>query len=372
MSDDPRERYDVLLTQPLTRDERGQWLVCRHAEVLDVATAPEVFSSAVSRFLQVPNGLDGDAHAAARALFDPFFGPARMADLEPTVRHIADDLVAALDPGVPFDAVQELGARFAVRAQSAWLGWPSELEPELLDWVEANNAASRSGDLDRTAAVAARFNAIIHSLIEPRRAAGDNAPDDVTTELVRLLDAEGRPLSDDVLVSVLRNWTGGDLGSIALCVGVVVHWLATHPEHQDQLRASTDADLVAAIDEILRMDDPFVSNRRLATAQAEVGGQVVAPGERLVLNWTAANRDPAVFGDPDEFDPAGHAAANLVYGVGPHVCPGRPLATLELRVIVRALLESGSLELDPEGHPEREQPPVGGFHRLAAVLRRPS
>lgn len=370
MSRDPRKHYDALRSLPPARDERGRWVIARHADVVAVAADPVTFSSAVSRFLQVPNGLDGEAHRAARALLDPFFAADRMEAFEPAIRSVADDLVAELVDKQMFDAVGGLGATFAVRGQSVWLGWPAHLESELLDWMEDNHAASRSGDLARTAAVAAHFDAIVRSVLDVRRAAGAAAPNDLTTELVRLVDANGQPLRDEVLVSILRNWTGGDLGSIALCAGVVLHGLAEQPDLQRHLRSASDAELLAAIDEFLRLDDPFVSNRRVATRAAEVGGHPVAAGEQLVLNWTAANRDPDAFDGAESFDPQSHAAANLVYGTGPHICPGRPLASLELLVLTRALLDAGQVSLAPDSEPEREQPPVGGFRHLPVVLHR--
>ncbi len=363
---DPREAYDAMRAEPLARDASGRPVLCRHADVVAAATDPVTYSSAVSRFLQVPNGLDGEAHRAARALLDPFFAPERMAALEPVVTQVAEQVVSDLPLDLPWDAVTEVGARFAVRAQSVWLGWPADLEPTLLSWMEDNHAATRSGNLSRTAAVAEHFNSIIRSLLAVRR--GPDAPDDLTAELIRLRDADGDPLPDEMLVSVLRNWTGGDLGSLALCTGVVARWLAVNPRHQHPLREAPDSQLDAAIDEILRIDDPFVFNRRVTTTATTVGGQPIGAGERVVLNWTAANRDPAVFGDPDAFDPAANAAANLVYGTGPHVCPGRPLATLELRVLIRALLRRGRLEPGPQP-PERERPPVGGFRRVPVILR---
>jgi len=366
--DDPRECYDSLRSQPLSQDERGQWMVCRHADVVGVATSPVMYSSAVSRFLQVPNGLDGPTHAHARAILDPFFAPERMSELEPLLDEVARALVGGLPRGEAFDAVGELGARFAVRAQSAWLGWPAALEERLLTWMADNHAASRSGDLDQTAAVAERFDTLINGIIAPRRQAGDDPAADVTTELVRIRDADGALLPDDVLVSVLRNWTGGDLGSIALCVGVVAHWLSTHLDLQVELRDAPDAELAAAIDEMLRIDDPFVSNRRVTTGEVVLAGMALDGGERVVINWTAANRDPLVFGEPNTFDPVRHAAKNIVYGIGPHVCPGRPLATLELVVLVRALLTAGRLELAPGRVPVREEPPVGGFEILPVIL----
>ncbi|KAA1424793.1 cytochrome P450 [Mumia zhuanghuii] len=356
------------LSEPFPRTARdglGRLVLRRHADVVAAAHDPATFSSAVSRYLQVPNGLDGAEHAAFRRLLDPFFAPERMSALAPALERTAHGVVAALGVGT-FDAVSVLGARFAVRAQSVWLGWPTDLEDELLAWVEDNRAASRSGDVARTTKVAERFDAIIRSLLAARR--DDGVPVDVTTELMGLKTEDGRGLTDAELVSILRNWTGGDLSSLALCTGVVVHWLATHPAHQPALAVADDESLDAAIVEMLRLDDPFVSNRRIATSDTTAGGCPVAAGDRLVLDWRAANRDPDAFADADSYDPDGHAAANLVYGTGPHVCPGRPLATLELRILVRTLLAAGRVTLDDSHRPVREEAPAAGFRSVSVTL----
>lgn len=342
----------------------------RHADVVAAALDPLTFSSRVSRHLKVPNGLDGAEHARFRALIDRYLAPAPVARLEPELRRIAADLAGSLPRDGAVDAVGAIGARFAVRAQSAWLGWPAELEEVLLRWMDDNRAATRSRQPARTAAIAERFDRIVHSLIDARRAAGAAAPDDVTTALLRER-LEGRPLSDEEIVSILRNWTAGDLGSIAACVGVIVHRLAVDAELQDRFRAAgrDAADLDPEIDEILRSDDPFVANQRVVTAVVEVGGRRIDAGERVLLDWTAANRDPAVFDDPDAHRPAANAPHNLVYGIGPHVCPGRGLATLELRVAIEELLAAtGAIALAPGPGPTREAAPYGGFATVPVVL----
>lgn len=350
------------------RDAKG-WTLLRHEDVVRAAQDPETFSSAVSRHLQIPNGLDGTEHARFRAVTDPFFGPGPMAELAPRLRMVAADVVRTLPEGRPFDAVSALGSPYAVRATSAWLGWPADLEPELLQWMRDNHAATRSGDLHRTTEVAERFDRMIRTLVDARRDAGDAAPDDVTTELTRAT-VEGRALTDEEIVSILRNWTAGDLASIALCVGVVARYLSEHPDVQTSVRAGAgDARaLDRAIDEILRIDDPFVANRRRATRDVEVGGRAVGAGDVVVFSWTAANRDPDRFGDADAFEPERNAAGNLVYGTGPHVCPGRPLATLELRLVLQELLRATVwLELAPDEESEREVPPLGGYRRAPVV-----
>lgn len=366
---DPVAAYDELRARcPVAHGPSGAWTLFRHGDVMAAALDHETFSNRVSRHLQVPNGLDGPEHTAFRAVVERYFTRERMAGLEPTIRRVATDLVAQLEVPGTADAV-EMGSSFAVRAQSAWLGWPADREAELLRWMADNQAATRSRDRTRTAEVARRFDAIIRSLLTERRERGDTT-EDVTAQLMRERVA-GRALTDEEIVSVLRNWTGGDLGSMALCTGVVLGYLADHPDLQDRLRAGVpDREFDAVLDEILRIDDPFVQNRRVTTRPVTLDGHRFAPGDRVFLNWTAANRDPRVFGDPEAFEPGAHAPYNLVYGIGKHVCPGRPLATLELRALTSAVLgATASIEAHPQRRRTRELPPVGGFSGVPLRLR---
>ena len=379
---EPRTAADEQRAEaPLARAPDGSWVVLGHEEATVVASEDESFSSAVSRFLQVPGGLDGAEHAAFREVTDPFFGPERMDALAPLMREIAAGLVEELladvgEAGTEVNAVAAIGAVFAVRAQTAWLGWPSSLEPELLQWMIDNHEASRSRDLARTAAVAERFDELIRGVVAPRRALGAEAPVDVTTELmglrVPLPDPEvpgstERALRDEEIVSILRNWTGGDLGSIALCVGVLLTALARAPELAERMRLGPFAEAAAIVDELLRIDDPFVSNRRVATCPVTLAGQEIAEGERVMIHWTSANRDERIFPEPDAVDPHANAPHNLVYGIGRHVCPGRPLATLELVVVVQELLAVADLR-PAQTAGEREIAPLGGWAHAPVVL----
>jgi cytochrome P450 len=350
---------------PLAESPRGVTLF-RHADVIAAANDPATFSSAASAHRMVPNSLDPPEHTAFRAVIDPFFTPERMAALEPRVRRIAQEIVDRLPRGATVDAVTEIGYPFAVCAQADWLGWQG-IEDELLAWMADNHAATRSKDRSRTAAVAAAFDDLVLRQVRRRRDAGAVAPDDPTSELLSVR-VNGELLPDADIVSILRNWTAGDLGSIAASLGVVIHFLATHPDVQEALRAQP-GHLSHAIDEMLRIDDPFLVNRRVATKDTQVGGYDLPCGTRVYLNWTSANRDEAVFGDPDAYRPEENARHNLVYGTGIHVCPGRPLATMELVVVVQTLAASAHIELAPDAEPARETYPLGGWRRVPVRLR---
>ena len=368
---DPRAYTDPL--RPLhgiVRNAQGEWVLLRHALVVQAALDHERFSNAVSSHLQIPNGLDADEHTAHRAALDVFLDAQALAPFHERFRRVAAELLAALPRGVAVDAVSQLGARYAVRAQSAWLSWPADLEERLVAWVAENHAATRSGDRAWTQRVAQSFDDIIRTVLDHcRGAAREHDAENVTARLMRT-EVNGKPLGEAQIVSVLRNWTGGDLGSMALCVGVLLHYLATQPALQSRLRAGVpDAEFDAVIDEILRIDDPFVSNRRVTTCPVTIGGVALPEGARVKLNWTSANRDAAVFGDPDAMDPQRNAPHNLVYGIGKHVCPGRLLATLQMRILLRELLvATASITLDAQQPAERAISPVGGWAKLPVVL----
>ena len=384
LTDDLRQQHDVI------KNEAGEWVLLRHADVVAAALDEKRFSSQVSRFLQVPNGLDGAEHEHFRALIDSYLSKEALMLYVPVFKKVATELMSELPKGKTLNAVDDIGAVFAVRAQCAWLGWPAELEPRLLQWMRDNHSASRSKDNARMAQVAQDFDDIIRLVISPYRNADAmagmfNASIDVNSVNINSVNINsidmnsitaklccerinGRELSEAELVSILRNWTGGDLGSIALCVGVIIAYIAQHPEQVNVWTKASDSELEAIIDEILRIDDPFVSNRRITTCPVAIGAYKLPKGARVQLNWTSANRDEVVFGD-NGFAPEAHAAANLVYGIGKHVCPGRLLATWQLRIATQALLTYfKDLQLAADFPLEREQPPLGGYSNVPVVL----
>lgn len=363
---DQRTAYDAMRERcPVAHSQALHYSVLRHADVLRVVQDHDTFSSIVSEHQAVPNGYDPPAHSAYRAALDPFLSPGRVAQFEPACRQLAAHAVQeALSIG-EIETHQEFALPFAVRVQSAYLGWPHSVQDELLGWLARSHAATRSGERAQTQAVAQEFEDLVERV---RRAREHAAPDqDICTELMHLrIGARRLDLAE--LASVLRNWTVGEVGTISASVGVLLHWLASHPGWQQRLRAEP-ALLPEAIDEVLRIDGPLVANRRRTTCPVTLAGRALPEGARVSVHWVAANRDPRAFDAPETFRLGRDPELNLLYGAGIHVCPGAPLARMELRVLIEEVLARCAQITLAAGHvPARAAYPDAGFSRLRVVL----
>lgn len=367
---DPLSAYDRMRRRcPVAHSDYLDWSVFRHADVMRALSDPDTFSSHTSRRVAVPHSMDPPEHAAYRAIIDPYFSPERMAEFRPACRRLCAERVAALPTDEPVEIMAALAYPFALRVQCAFLGWPDTVHEPLRQWLHKKNAAVTAGNREAIAAVATEFDRTIRELLAVRRGAGAAAPDDATTRLMRET-LHGRALTDTEIVSILRNWTVGELGTLAASVGIIVVYLAHRPELQERLRRHPER-IVAANDEILRIHPPLIANRRRTTCPVHMGGRMIERGERLTLLWASANRDEAVFGDPDAFRPDRDPGLNLLYGAGIHACPGARLARLELEAVVRALLRA-TRALEPAGgeSPAPAAYPAGGYRHAHVVLRR--
>lgn len=355
--------YDALrATSPLVQNPDGSWAVLRHADVVRVLDDHNTFSNVVSARVSVPNGMDPPVHTRFRSIVDRYYTPDRMAAFAPVVQRVAADLVDALPRGRGVDIMAALAEPFANHVQCAFMGWPDRIREPLTEWMRRNQAAIRAQDRQAMADVAIEFDAHIGEQLEARRAAGADAPDDNTTRLLHET-VEGRGLTDDELVSIVRNWTVGELGTIAASVGIIVHHLATRPGTLAALRTG-DVDLANASDEILRMHAPLLASRRRTTTEVSLGGHTIPTGARIVIAWGSANRDQQVMGDPDQFRLDRDPEVNLLYGRGIHACPGAPLARMELATLVQVLLDAtNSIELG-DAQPVWSTHPASGFSRL--------
>ncbi len=354
--------YDAMRERcPVAYDGGDSWTVFGHADTLAVVDDTAGYSNEVSRHLQVPNGFDGDTHRAYREIVDRYFTAERMAEFEPRLRRITADLVATLPHGVDVDAMDVLAEPFAGDATCAFMGWPDSLREPLRQWTDKNRRATLAVDREAMAAIAVEFDGHIREQLDARRGATDPTGRLLTEHV------DGRALTDEEIVSVIRNWTVGELSTIAASIGVVAHFLAHHPQVQHRLRADPSL-LDAATDEIQRITSPFVASRRRVTAPTTLAGTDLAEGDRVYVVWASANRDPRVFDNPDEFRLDRNPDANLVYGRGAHYCPGAPLARLELRVLFEELFAATSTLEPGADTPVTAHYPTGGFSRLPLRL----
>lgn len=365
MKNDPNEVWDNRReTCPVHRDERLGWVLTRHADITRVLHDYHTFSNQVSHHLSVPNGMDPPEHTPYRRLIEPYFSPARMADFNPECRRIAAELfrrVVAAGPDVEVQSA--IGFPFAARVQCRFLGWPEAMEQALLDWAARNLRAIR--DLDRAALAenARRFEELIEGQLRARRDANAGPETDLTARLMHET-VNDRGLRDEEIVSILRNWTAGEVATISASVGILAHYLATHPEIQQTLRTEPGR-IPYAIDEILRIQGPLLTNRRKTVCPARVVETEIPANEPVTIYWPSGNRDPRSFSDPLAFRWDRDLKDSLLYGAGIHVCPGAPLARMELKLIVEEMLNQTSAITATPAHPSIPADfPLGGFASL--------
>ena len=364
VSRDQRAAYDEMRERcPVAYSELMQWSLFRHEDISRVINDHETFSNAVSEHLSVPNGMDPPEQTVYRQVIDPYFSPQRMDAFEPACREISADLVQSVLAGGEVELMADLALPFAVRVQCAFLGWPTDLHGPLTRWTRSNHEATLAQDRRAMSQIALEFEGFIDAMLEERLQAGAKPEDGITAALMHD-KVWGRTLSNEEIASIVRTWTVGEIGSIAASIGILAHYLAQHPELQGQLRAQPSL-LPTAIDEILRIYGPLVANRRVTTCPVEIGGKKLAAGERISLNWIAANRDSRVVDSPDTFRLDRDPSKNLLYGAGVHICPGAPLAQMEMRVCMEELLQR-SRHIQPVAGkpPTNAKYPASGFATL--------
>jgi len=345
------------------------WSVFRHADIVRILHDHETFSNDVSRHLSVPNGMDPPDHAAFRRMIGPYFVADRVAEFEPQCRQIADELLEPAAARGRVEVMSELASRFAARCQCAFLGWPAEIHGRLIAWGAQNQQAIRQFDRPALAKLAAEFESIVTEQVQQRRQSPDDFPD-VMLALMRER-VHDRPLTAEELCSILRNWTVGEIGTIAASLGILLFHLSQSDQLQAQVRAA-GSQLPAATDEILRVFNPLATNRRLTRHPVEIGGRRIDTGEQVMLHWIAANRDDEAFPDADQIRLDRDPSNNLLYGAGIHVCPGAPLARMELRVFLQSLFHHTSNVVPvANAAPVHATFPTSGFSSLPVQFETP-
>ncbi|HEX6469708.1 MAG TPA: cytochrome P450 [Streptosporangiaceae bacterium] len=286
--------------------------------------------------------LDGAVHARHRDPFARAFRPAATrAAFTAHVEAEAARLVRALAPRGAAEVRAELAGPLAVSVVSRALGLPAADPGTVRSWYEAFVAAISgitAGRADELGAAHQRAYAELRAGVEAALAAGEPS----------LLVAAGRvlPIADVVANAAVLMFGGIDTTE-GMITNAVRH-LLSHPDQLDLVRAEP-ALLATAIEESLRLEPAASVLDRYATRDVELGGARVAAGDLVRVSLAGANRDPAVFPDPDRFDVRRAGLGDhLAFAHGPHFCFGAPLARLEARAMLTELLDRlPGLGLDP-------------------------
>ena len=316
---------------------------------------------------------DAPIHMKYRKLTQEWFMPKNLmrieADIRALARHTVDRLIAA---GPETDFVKQVSAPYPLHVVMQILGVPEQDEPRML-MLTQQMFGGQDEDLNQSgiknlppeaitqlvAGAVADFEAYFAALTAERRA----QPTDDVASIIANARVDGEYLSDRHLAGyyIILAAAGHDTTSASTAGAMLA--LARDPAQFSRVKA--DRSLLAGIvEEAIRWTSPVQNFMRTAAQDTEVGGQQIAKGDWLMINYVAANHDPAQFPDPRRFDAAREPNRHLAFGAGAHQCLGLHLARLEMRILFEALLDRlESVEL--AGEPKRAKSTfVGGLKTL--------
>ena len=341
-----------------TPDGEGFWSVATHAEVLEVLHQPELYSSETGgdrpyggTLIQdlpvaglVLNMMDDPRHARIRRLVSTGMTPRTIRRLEDELRRRTRALLDAVPDGEEVDLLVEVAAELPMQVICIMLGVPEQDRHWLFEAVEPGfdyKGKRKSFETDEaTEDARARMQEYGAELVASKRAA---PTDDMLSLVVQatLNDVDPPRLTDAELYSFfsLLFSAGSDTTRNAIAGGVAA--LVEHPDQLARLRADPDL-MPTTVEEILRWSTPSPSKRRTATADAELGGQRVRAGQKVVVWEGSANRDESVFERPFAFDVGRKPNPHLAFGHGLHYCLGANLARMEITVMLQEMLPSFS------------------------------
>jgi cytochrome P450 len=339
-----------------TPDNEGFWSVATYAETLRVLKDPETFSSerggerpCGGTLLQdlpiagmILNMMDGTRHARIRRLVTTGLTPRTIGRLEAELRRRTKVLLEGIDDATTFDFVHAVAAELPMQAICILLGVPEQDRHELFACIE--HAFDFRGEreafetTEEGAAAHARMFEYGRALIADKRR---QPTDDMLSVVVHatLDDVDPPTLSDGELYTFfnLVFAAGSETTRNAVAAGLLA--LLERPQQMALLRGDARL-LTSAIEEMLRWTTPSPSKRRTATRHIELGGQPIAPGDKVLVWEGSANRDERAFADAMEFDVRRDPNPHLAFGHGVHFCLGGNLARLEMRVVFEELLSA--------------------------------
>ncbi|MCX4526303.1 cytochrome P450 [Streptomyces sp. NBC_01551] len=334
---------------------RGHWALVRHADVQEASRLPKVFASAPgvttpepARWVRALFGdsmvnLDGADHAQLRKIVQRAFTPRLLAAAEEDILAVAALIVDDVLAEEPEEFVSAVASRLPLEVICNMMGIPERYRAEIADRVNhasenigvERGLASRLRMPGRGLRALAKMQRMVAGIGRERR---KNPTDDLISALVTA-DVDGQALNARQL---------GAFFSLLMVAGVettrnaITHGLSLltdHPAQRDLLLGDFETYADGAVDEMIRHSTPIIQFRRTVAAEHTLRGHLFRPGDKVVLYYASANRDEAVFPDPDAFDITRSPNPHLGFGGGgPHFCLGAHLARVEMKALFRELL----------------------------------
>jgi pimeloyl-[acyl-carrier protein] synthase len=388
--EDPYPLYHRLRAEdPVHRSDLGFWVLTRHADVLAVLRDPRMSrdprrseriellrsSAELDELLAseeaAPSMLfvDPPDHTRLRTLVNKAFTPAAVERLRPRVEAIVAGLLDRVAGAGAMDVVEDLAYPLPVTVICELFGVPEADHDRFRAWsrglVRLLDPLVATDALEGALRARLALRGYLRELIAERRA---HPTGDLLTALIAAED-EGHQLSEAELVSmcVLLLVAGHETTVNLIANGLLA--LLRDPEALAGLK--TEPGLAgSAVEELLRYDSPVQFTSRHALADLDLGGRQVRAGETVVAVLGAANRDPAQFPDPDRLDLARQPNRHVAFGGGIHFCLGAPLARMEARIAIPALLARlPGLEVGPGPPVRRDTVTLRGLASLPVTFR---
>ena len=276
--------------------------------------------------------LEPPRHTRLRGLVLRAFTSRRIMALQPEIATLTHQLIDAFPAG-DFDLLQHFGQKLPVIIIARLLGVPESMSDDLLKWSNAMVGMYMAGRTrateDRAVAATEAFVAFMQGYVGERRA---RPADDLITHLIAAESEGDRLTTDELITTCILLLNAGHEATVHTIGNGVKTLLETGTQ-------SALANPDPAVEEILRFDPALHMFTRWAYEDIDVMGHMFHRGDRVALLLGAANRDPGVWDDPDQFDPTRSIKPNAAFGAGMHFCVGAPLARLELQTALPILFQ---------------------------------
>ncbi|HEX3363723.1 cytochrome P450 [Phenylobacterium sp.] len=340
---------------------RGFWAVTRHADVWSVDRDFQAFSSGPTILISDPAAeqaqgfgpykmmlmMDPPEHTAFRKLIRGEFTLPAARLREDRIQALAKQIVDAVIDKGECDFVAEVAGEMPSFVIAELMGLPLGDGRELYKLTETIHTAPEALPPGAGGAAVMKMFEYATGVIAEKRA---RPGDDLASKLLAC-EVDGRRLEDMefLLFFLLLVDAGGDTTRNLLSGGLLA--LMEHPDQFAWLLADLPGRLPSAREELLRWTSPVIYMRRTARHDVKLAGQPIREGDKVVMYFGAANRDPAAFADPETLDLARDPNPHIAFGTGPHGCLGQHIARIEIdAMLVEVLSRMTGFEL--AGSPE--------------------